>query len=246
MFDLEIINKNGILVVDSRVVAKELGVEHKNLLVKIDGYIGKFTKAESLALIKEYYIEDTYRVNGNFKEYRMYWITRKGIAQLISGYNDSVPIAFALNIAYIEKFDKMEKELSNKPKLPTTYKEALIELLAKVEENEKLQSKIEEDKPRVEYYNKVLDTSNEMTTTVVAKSLGISAQALNRFLHNEGIIYKQSDSWFFYTKYQDKGYGTIATVTYTNKEGVECTKHYLKWTEKGREFIINLWNNKEY
>ena len=134
-------------------------------------------------------------------------------------------------------------ELLDNPELAI---QVFTKLKEEREKNRLLKNKIEQDKPKTEYYDKVLNTSNEMTTTVIAKSLGISAQALNRFLHNEGIIYKQSDSWFFYTKYQDKGYGTIATVTYTNKEGVECTKHYLKWTEKGREFIVNLWNNKEY
>lgn len=134
-------------------------------------------------------------------------------------------------------------ELLDNPELAI---QVFTKLKEEREKNRLLENKIEQDKPKTEYYDKVLNTSNEMTTTVVAKNLGISAQALNRFLHNEGIIYKQSDSWFFYTKYQDKGYGTIATVIYTNKEGGECTKHYLKWTEKGREFIVNLWNNKEY
>lgn len=142
-------------------------------------------------------------------------------------------------------------EIERKFKDPTyimarALKYSEITIQKQLEEIKGLTLRIEQDKPKTEYYDKVLNTSNEMTTTVIAKSLGISAQALNRFLHNEGIIYKQSDSWFFYTKYQDKGYGAIATVTYMNKEGVECTKHYLKWTEKGREFIVNLWNNKEY
>lgn len=109
-FELTIVvsEQTGKYVADSRIVAKELGVEHKNLLKKIDGYVDKFTKAKSLALVENYYIEDSYTVKGNFKKYKMYWITKKGIAQLISGYNDFVPIAFELNVAYIEKFDKME------------------------------------------------------------------------------------------------------------------------------------------
>ena len=109
-FELTIVvsEQTGKYVADSRIIAKELGVEHKNLLKKIDGYVGKFTKAKNLALVENYYIEDYYTVKGNFKKYKMYWITKKGIAQLISGYNDFVPIAFELNVAYIEKFDKME------------------------------------------------------------------------------------------------------------------------------------------
>lgn len=109
-FELTIVisEQTGKYVADSRIVAKELGVEHRNLLKKIDEYINKFGYAKSLADPKDYYILDTYINSQNKQQYRMYWITRKGIAQLISGYNASVPMAFQLNIAYIEKFDKME------------------------------------------------------------------------------------------------------------------------------------------
>ena len=109
-FELTIVvsEQTGKYVADSRIIAKELGVTHKHLLEKIDGYVDKFTKAESLALVKTYFIEDTYKVENNFKKYKMYWITRKGVALLLGGNNASVPIAFQLNVAYIEKFDKME------------------------------------------------------------------------------------------------------------------------------------------
>lgn len=109
-FELTIVvsEQTGKYVADSRIIAKELGVNHKDLLKKIDGYIDKITKAKDVALVKEYYIEDNYKIENNFKLYKMYWVTRKGIAQLISGYNDKVPLAFELNLAYIEKFDKME------------------------------------------------------------------------------------------------------------------------------------------
>ena len=65
-------NVNGVLVTTSNRVAKELGVEHKDLLEKIDGYIEKFMKAESSALVEEFYISSFYSVDGNFKKYRNY------------------------------------------------------------------------------------------------------------------------------------------------------------------------------
>ena len=138
-FELTIVvsEQTGKYVADSRIIAKELGVEHKNLLKKIDGYVDKFTKAKNLALVENYYIEDYYTVKGNFKKYKMYWITKKGIAQLISGYNDFVPIAFELNVAYIEKFDKMENFINQNYKLEfAKYIESsptILELKDKVE-----------------------------------------------------------------------------------------------------------------
>ena len=109
MIKVNVENVKGILVTTSNRVAEELGVEHKNLLTKIDNYVKQFG---GLTLSHEFYIENTFKNRG--KDYRNYLITQKGIAQLIGGYNAAVPIAFALNVAYINEFEKMRKELQGK------------------------------------------------------------------------------------------------------------------------------------
>ena len=134
MIKVNVENVKGILVTTSNRVAEELGVSHKHLLEKIEGYIKRFMKAETSALgentgnvakpeslsfgenldFTEFYIPSSYKVKGNFKNYKNYLITQKGIAQLIGGYNASVPIAFALNVAYINEFERMRKELQGK------------------------------------------------------------------------------------------------------------------------------------
>ena len=109
MIKVSVENVKGILVTTSNRVAEELGVEHKNLLTKIDNYVKQFG---GLTLSHEFYIGNTFKNRG--KDYRNYLITQKGIAQLIGGYNASVPIAFALNVAYINEFERMRKELQGK------------------------------------------------------------------------------------------------------------------------------------
>ena len=81
LIKVEVKNVNGILVTTSNKVAEELGVNHKDLLEKIDGYIGKFSRAE---LSAQFYIPHNYKaLNG--KSNRNYLITKKGVAQLIGG-----------------------------------------------------------------------------------------------------------------------------------------------------------------
>lgn len=109
MIKVNVENVKGILVTTSNRVAEELGVEHKNLLTKIDNYVKQFG---GLTLSHEFYIENTFKNRG--KDYRNYLITQKGIAQLTGGYNASVSIAFALNVAYINEFERMRKELQGK------------------------------------------------------------------------------------------------------------------------------------
>lgn len=132
MIKVNVENVKGILVTTSNRVAQELGVLHKDLLEKIDGYIEKFNspetsgqfnlmdnfrdktnKVSSAELSAQFYIPHNYKaLNG--RTVKNYLITQKGIAQLIGGYNASVPIAFALNVAYINEFERMRKELQGK------------------------------------------------------------------------------------------------------------------------------------
>ena len=132
MIKVSVENVKGILVTTSNRVAQELGVLHKDLLEKIDGYIEKFNspetsgqfnlmdnfkdktdKVSSVELSAQFYIPYNYKDRSG-KANRNYLITQKGIAQLIGGYNASVPIAFALNVAYINEFERMRKELQGK------------------------------------------------------------------------------------------------------------------------------------
>lgn len=185
-FELTIVvsEQTGKYVADSRIIAKELGVTHKHLLEKIDGYVDKFTKAESLALVKTYFIEDTYKVENNFKKYKMYWVTRKGVALLLGGYNASVPIAFELNVAYIEKFDKMENFINqNYKKEFNKFIETsptILELKDKVEnqiridysQQRDIQKKINH-KIEIKYYDFILASSKSKRSWYMALYKGI-------------------------------------------------------------------------
>ena len=97
-------NINGVLVTTSNRVAEELGVNHKHLLDKIDGYIEKFSSAE---LSAQFYIPSNYKDRSG-KSNRNYLITKKGVAQLVGGYSAAVEKAFQLNVDYINEFEKME------------------------------------------------------------------------------------------------------------------------------------------
>lgn len=87
--------------------------------------------------------------------------------------------------------------------------------------------------PKVEYYEKVLDTSTCYTVTQVAKLYETTAVSLNKILQNQGIQFYQSGQWQLYAKYQGKGYADIRTHKLDNG----TTRKSLVWTEKGIEFI---------
>lgn len=123
MFNVKVEKINGILVTTSNRVAEELGVQHRDLLKKIDNYLDKFNSPELSGQLKQsaksfadFYIPSNYKDNRN-RTYRNYLITKKGIAQLIGGYSAAVEKAFELNVAYINKFEEMEKLIYSNERL---------------------------------------------------------------------------------------------------------------------------------
>ena len=136
---------------------------------------------------------------------------------------------------YFIQCEKKLKEVSVQTILPQDYLSALKALVASEEEKALM-------KPKVEYYENVLQPNSFvklLTTSEIAKDLGISAQSLNKRLHELGIIYKQNKTWMFYGKYQDR---IPKYADYTISEFGQT----LKFTELGREWIIRLLEeNKE-
>lgn len=135
---------------------------------------------------------------------------------------------------FIECERKLKEVLTSQ--LPQDYLSALKALVVAEEQKALMQ-------PQVEYYQKVLNPNAQetefvkyMTVSAIAKDLGMSAQKLNKILHEKEIIYKQSDIWYFYAKYEDRipEYADYVVTEYGQT---------LKFSEKGREWIIDLIQN---
>lgn len=97
-----------------------------------------------------------------------------------------------------------------------------------------------EMKPKVSYYDVVLNCKDLLSITQIAKDYGKSAKWLNRFLREEGIQFKQSDMWILYQKYAEEGYTSTKTHNYLGTDGANRSKVHTYWTQKGRLFIYDL------
>lgn len=100
---------------------------------------------------------------------------------------------------------------------------------------------IAEMQPKVSYYNIVLQTPDVVPITVIAKDYGWSGKKMNKYLHEEGIQFRQPNGiWLLYQKYADKGYTKTKTSTYEDSVGVEHSAVHTYWTQEGRLFIYDL------
>lgn len=233
LINVKVENANGTLVTTSNRVAEELGVEHRNLLGKIDDYLSKFQSAKVSA---DFYIPSNYRDSKN-REYRNYLITEKGIAQLIGGYSSAVPKAFDLNVAYINEFERMRKALTIRA--PKTLKEALVLALAQEEKIETLTLENKELSKKIEEYTK----QNRLTSMEdFAEELGTTDTMLYSFLNVIGVIYFVAGDWNFHSPYRYRGFAELRTTDYRDKEGrIKCGLRIF-WTEEGKDFVKRLIN----
>ena len=98
--------------------------------------------------------------------------------------------------------------------------------------------------PMAEYAEKVLLSPTCYTMTQVAKSLSMTVQQLQRWLHKMHIIYRSpSGCWMLYANFLKKGYEAYRTKRGKDLFGdVLWTDTYLVWTERGKEFITRSVN----
>ena len=95
-------------------------------------------------------------------------------------------------------------------------------------------------KPKADYADQVLDSVSCLTTTQVAKGMGMTAMELNRILCQKGIQYGQSGQYLLYASYARQGLAQNRTRTFLDLFGTVHTTSQLVWTEKGKEFIRKL------
>lgn len=146
-------------------------------------------------------------------------------------------------------FIKCEEEYKKQKQVTFSKKDLLMLNIIKANsENERMVAmsnyELEYVKPlevEAKYTKEVLKSDSLLTVTQIAKDLGLSAIKLNKLLESLDIQYKKGGKWYIKAKYQDKGYAQYETTLISDNK----TVHNLKWTEKGKKFIIEILD-KEY
>lgn len=178
-----------------------------------------------------------------------YQLTKKGCLILASGYNAK------LREKIIDRWEDLESQKqSGGFIIPKSFSEALqlaanqakqIEQLSqsnisKQETIEQQNAVIKEQAPKVSYYDETLQSVNTLTTTQIAKELGLDAPKLNQRLKQAGVIFRQSGMWMLRQPYSSWNMTATRTQTYTRSDGSKGTSIYTVWNERGRRFIHAL------
>lgn len=223
---LEVNDKYGT-VISSRLVAQQMGKEHHHVMERIRAVIDQLVKENRNH--DYHFIPSVFKVSGQFREYKEYLLTKKGFTLLmfnVQGYND-------FKFDYIERFEQMENHMHELVKIETEKRVKELEKQLKVFEvlhgRQKVVGKLGNTK-HIKSYN-ISEIAKEIDSDMLGKEL-------NQKLKDYGLQYKTAGMWLICPQYSHLG--LTVTSTFIDKQGNE--QPYTKWSEKGREYILEIMN----
>lgn len=223
---------DGKPVTTSKIIAEVYGKRHDHVLRDIRNLLESSDGEVSLSFGETSYT-DTFQ-----RQQPMYLIDRDGFMLLVMGFTGDEAMKY--KIGFIKAFNAMETELIKRNTTPMSMIETLQIALAQAIEIEEQKKLLEVTKPKVEYFDNVLQSITLITTTMIASDLGYSTVAFNKLLHGLGIQKKTGNQWVMTSKYVNKGYMHTKTHSYQSvSSGEQKTSHTSYWTESGRNFLID-------
>lgn len=192
--------------------------------------------------------------NGGIRKESCYILDKTECLFIATKFNDEARAKLVLRWKELE-------EKNNKPQLPSTYLDALRQLVVSEEQKQQLalenkrqaqeievkdaqitelNTAVSKMQPKVSYVDMVLQCKSTILVTTIAQDYGKSAKAFNILLRNLGIQHKVGTSWILYSKYISCGYVQSEPVEITHTNGTKTIVYNTKWTQKGRFFLYNL------
>lgn len=134
-------------------------------------------------------------------------------------------------------FIECEKQLKKVFEIPQTYSQALFLAGKLAEENEKQAKYIEENKPKIEFFEAVAESKTAIDmrkASAVLDIKGFGRNNLLEFLRQKGIL---DGGNIPYRKYQDQGYFRVIETKWTDKYGETKISFKTVVYQKGLDFI---------
>lgn len=226
------IEKNNIhgLVVSSRVVAEELGKEHGKVLRDIKDKMGISNFGDT-----HWFIENEYIHPQNKQKYNEYLMTKDGFTLLVMSYQGYDEF----KIAYINKFNEMEKALRETNRVPGSFREALLLAAEQQAVIEQQGQKILEMKPKEEFYDELIESKDTIDIGTVAKVInkGIGRNTLFKILRDKKVLQNNNQP---YQEYIDRGYFRCVETKFTKPNGTTNINIKTVVFQKGVDYISKL------
>ncbi|HAU4873218.1 TPA: phage antirepressor KilAC domain-containing protein [Clostridioides difficile] len=160
-------------------------------------------------------------------------ITESGYLMLVKSLTDD--LAWTVQRELVNNYFRV-KENEQQPKLPTTYKEALQQLLIEVEEKEQLQLENQTMKPKADYFDALVERNLLTNIRDTAKELGVKEKVFVSWLIEKKYCYRDlkdklqpyaNRMQYFEKKEFTNEYGYSGIQTLINPRGREAIRLLL-------------------
>lgn len=254
MNELVFRSDKGNPVTTSLLVAEKFEKEHFNVIRDIENLKKDVLNFEGM------FFESTYS-DSYGRPQRMYIMNRDGFTLLAMGFTGKKAMNFKLE--YIQQFNQMERQLkeltSSNFQIPQNFADALRLAASKVDENEKLQLKIEQQAPAVLFTASVEGAKTNILIGDLAKMIcqagvDIGQNRLYEWLvENDYLICrkrwsKKHEKYFNdympTQKAADLKVFHVKPTTVSTSTGTYI-RHAVKVTGKGQTYFINKFLSKK-
>lgn len=234
-------NNTGVDIkrISSREVAEMMEMKHTHLLGKIDN-INKTFENRKIGSQK-YWLESSYKTEGNNKTYREFLVSKEGCEFLAHKSTGEKGILFTHR--YMERFKEMEQIIEQGSQqvitakqveeiattvattVATTIATTILERLNKIVPNNTPKSE------QISFINTPLRTP--YTATKIGKQINRKPETINKVAARHGIITKTDNGWVLNKKYEEAGYGKTC-------KGGQYEGTFVRYSEKGKQEIIKI------
>lgn len=183
----------------------------------------------------------------------IYIFSERGVAKVMSSLHNSNPAKWQFLNNFVNEYFNMREQIKNQVPQLTKKQQLQLQLfsddemevvsahkeLLKLEVQEAtapLIETIEKQAPKVDKFERYMESDGTYNATNTAKLLNISsAQKFNNLLKDEKIQYRSGKNWVLYSKYQwliDEGY-----CKYIEGENSNYSYIQLRWFPKGVDWL---------
>lgn len=215
-------------------IAEVAGKQHKDVMRAIRNMEPAWEKTcgRKFALTSRTVIQP----NGGQRQEPCYELTKTECLYIATKFNDEARARLVLRWQELEQQAKLAEPIREMSDVEILSRAILISNA----EIKRLETECESLLPRAMYCDEVLESVSCLTTTQIAKELGMSGIELNRRLCERGVQYRQSGQYLLYADLARRGYSQNRTHSFRDDDGEVHTRSYMVWTEAGREFIHRL------
>ena len=234
--EIELINRDGEILVSSKEIAEHFGKVHRSVIRNIREI------EDGTKLCTPLFYKSTW-INLQNKKQPMYLMNRDGFTLLAMGFTGKKAVEWKLK--YINAFNEMEKQL-NSPELQIARALVAANEMIKTKDSQiNLLTKQSED--QVKLLALAMGNNDRYIVRDIAKFYNMSSIAFNKLLNKLKVQKKVSGRWVLMKRYEDEPYMVSTTKKYYNKNHeVSNQFEFNAWTNEGLKFLYEILKRNGY